>query len=189
MPPYPLGLYTAVTEMILEKSSSNAKNYLFFLAAKHILLLKMYREMKNWWRNKGQSSKNRHLKLVCYTRKKQPDFSQELGLCQLPVCSGEKQGAVKTWGTHAPWAAAFPCSCCCCCSGQKWEIQVKASTWKIFVPAFPVVHPASYHEPIPARWDRDQPRETAVCCLECPWGNRDTLPRNVLMVWYPQVFP
>lgn len=90
MPSYSLGLYTAVTEMILEKSPSNAKNYLFFLAAKHILLLKIYWEMKNWWRNKGQFSKNGHLELVCYTSQKQPDFSQELCLCQLPVCSGGK---------------------------------------------------------------------------------------------------
>lgn len=93
MPSYSLGLYTAATEMILEKSPSNAKNYLFFLAAKHILLLKMYREMKNWWRNKGQFAKNGHLELVCYTSKKQPDFSQELDLCQLPGCSRGKTGS------------------------------------------------------------------------------------------------
>lgn len=92
MPSYSLGLYTAVTEMILEKSPSTAKNF-FFLAAKHILLLRMYGEMKNWWRNKGQFSKNGHLKLVCYTSKKQPDFSKDLGLCQLPVCSGGKAGS------------------------------------------------------------------------------------------------
>lgn len=52
----------------------------------------MYEEMKNWWRNKGQITKNGHLKLVSYTFKKQPDFSQELGICQLPACSGGKTG-------------------------------------------------------------------------------------------------
>lgn len=157
--------------------------------------------MKNWWRNKGQFSKNGHLKLVCYTSEKQPDFSQELGLCRLPVCSGGKSELWMFWKPAgclcAPRTAAFPypsccCCCCVCCSEDKWEIQVIASTRKIFVPAFPMVQLPIGAPPCFvtwAWWDRDQPRVTSGCCILFPEGNRDTLLSNVLIVWYPQAFP
>lgn len=40
-----------------------------------------------------------------------------------------------------------------------------------------------------AWWDRKQSKGTAGCRILFPSGNRDTLPRNILIVWYPQAFP
>lgn len=120
--------------------------------------------MKNWWRNKGQISKNGHLKLVSYTFKKQPDFSQELGICQLPACSGGKTGRCRPsenlLGAYVlPQAAVFSLPLTACAG---LRINGKSNLKQNFCHSF-FCGPATYR------------RSTSFITLACTWQMRQTL--------------
>ena len=122
--------------------------------------------MKNWQRNKGQISKNGHLELVSCTFQKQPDFFQELGICQLPAGSGGPAGRRKPSenppGAYVPPRRAVFSLPLTACAGLRinGKSNLKLPLWKclpqlsLWSSGLQEICPSLSHWPVLDRGDR-----------------------------------
>lgn len=162
MPSCSLGLYTAVTGMVLEKSPSSAKNYLFFIAAKHIWPLFLRQFFISLHIFNSKSSKSGHFKLFHCTCKEQAGSSAELGL-QGALGKGSCESLGGSLGSSVP-------SLLLLCDGNPSQPLLGDSG-----PAFPC--PWLLTGPV-----LGQGAARGMQGLQCPWGNRDTLPSNDCLI-------